>query len=71
MKLLFYAPFMFYASFNKYLCIICQEHGGSLHDMEFITTAQRMLYIAEKYDEKRAFYRRMNHITSANGVKSI
>ena len=53
-------------SFNKNLCTICQKHGGCLHDMEFIATGQRMLYVTEKYDDEGAFYRRMNHIRSAN-----
>ena len=34
--------------------------------MEFIVTGQRMLYVTEKYDDEGAFYRRMNHIRSAN-----
>ena len=52
-------------SFNKYLRIICQECGSRLHDVEFIATGQKMLYVAEKYCDKETFYRRMNHITSA------
>lgn len=27
-------------SFNKYLCNICQEHGGFLHAVEIIATGQ-------------------------------
>ena len=52
--------------FNKNLCIICQERGVRLYDVEFIATDQRMLYVAEKYDDERVFYRRKNHIMSAN-----
>ena len=44
--------------------------------MEFITISQIVLYVAEKYNYKGAFYRHANHITSANDavandVKSI
>ena len=53
-------------SFNKNLRIICQERCGRLHDVEFIATDQRMLHVAEKYDDEGAFYRRINHIRSAS-----
>ena len=53
-------------SFNKYLSIICKERGGCLHGVEFIVTDQKMLYVAEKYNDEGAFYRHVNHITSAN-----
>ena len=39
-------------SFNKYLYTIFQERGGCLHAVEFIAPGQRMLYVAEKYDDE-------------------
>ena len=39
-------------SFNKYLYIIFQELGRRLHAAEFIAPGQRMLYVAEKYDDE-------------------
>ena len=53
-------------SFNKNLCIICQVRSRLLHDLEFIATGQKMLFVAEKHDDKGAFYRHMNLIRSSN-----
>ena len=52
-------------SYDKNLCIICQNHGGKLHCVQTKTTGNTMLEVSEKLSEK-SFFRRLNSISAAN-----